>query len=151
MPGEELTNDESTWTHAVPASEDEETFLSDSFVPRLCNAYVYEKKGGETEVTLASRYGTFARFRADNVTPDGGLVENKAAISVGSRQLPQLWDYLSILHESEGGSLDYNFFKSPVTGMGGPNSVFVSELADQATEYNIGVHIYDNDWWEELQ
>jgi hypothetical protein len=117
----------------------------------LCNSYVYENQGGETDVGLVVGDRTLSgKFYADNVTPDGGLVENKAAIAVSSGELPQLSNYLAYLDEN-GGSLEYNFFRSPVTGMGGPNSVFASALADAATQHNIGVHIYDYDWWNELQ
>jgi len=148
---EQLTNDESTWTNAVPATEIEETFLSIKFVPKLCNAYVYEKQGGHAEVGLPASDGPYDRFYVDNMTPDGGIVENKAKTKVGGRRDSyQLSKYLAYLDEN-GGSLDYNFFKSPVTGMGGPDSVFASKLADAATKYDMGINIYDHDRWEELQ
>jgi len=151
LPAEQLTNDESTWTNAVPASEDDEHFLWDRYVPLLCDSYIYEKKGGRTQVRFPARHGPYDNFYVDNVTPGGGLNENKAAISVGSNHDSyQLSNYLAYLEEN-GGSLEYNFFKSPVTGMGGPNSVFRLKLADAATKYDMGIHIYDHDWWEELQ
>jgi len=89
-------------------------------------------------------------FFADNVTPDERLVENKASGRVNVADLPQLSRYLQYLDEN-GGSLDYNFFRSPVSGMGGPDPHFASTLADAATKYDIGIHVFDYDWWDELQ
>lgn len=117
----------------------------------MCDSYVYEKLGGRTQVGLPASDGPYDRFYADNVTPDGGLNENKAAVTVGGYKASyQLSNYLAYLDEN-GGSLEYNFFKSPITGMGGPNYVFASKLADAATKHDMGIHIYDHDWWEELQ
>ena len=47
--------------------------------------------------------------------------------------------------------MDYNFFRNPVSGMGGPTTKFVLALATAAIKYDIGVGVYDYDWWEELQ
>ena len=142
-----LTNDESTWTNALPASQSDQDLLTDHYVPRLCNAYIYEREGGQTEVTL---YVTGDSFRIDNVTTDSGLMENKASSNANVGELTQLSGYLRYLDEN-GGSLDYNFFRSPFSGMGGPDSQFASALADAATRYDLGIHVYDYDWWEELQ
>lgn len=90
------------------------------------------------------------KFYADNVTPNGRLVENKAAVLSGKAKLMQLENYLHYLDE-HGGSLDYNFFRNPIGSEVGPNSEFASIMADAATKYDMGVHIYDQDWWEELQ
>src|ERR1700730_15118185 len=73
-----LTDDESTWTNPVPASKADERWLMYTYVPRLFNAYVYEKLGGRTEVKLRIRrrdlrqrlWGSL-RFRADNKTRSG--------------------------------------------------------------------------------
>lgn len=135
----------------MPASEDDEHFLWDRYVPLLCDSYIFEKYGGRTQVRLPASHGPFDRCYVDNVTRDGDLHENKAAMSVGGYHASyQLSNYLAYLDEN-GGSLDYNFFKSPVTGMGGPDSVFAPKLADAATKYDMGINIYDHDWWEELQ
>jgi hypothetical protein len=141
---EELTNDESTWTNPVRANEDDELVLAKHYVPKLCNSYVNENQGGETEVRLSAGG---RRFIADNVTPDGGLVENKAALVSSGARL-QLWTYQSYLDEN-GGSLTYNFFRSPAGSRVGPTPQFASMLA--ATNYNVKVNYYDYDWWEELQ
>ena len=144
----DLTDDESTWTNAVLITEADQDLLTDHYVPRLCNAYIYEREGGDTEVSL---YAAGKGFFADNVTPNGDLIENKTASIVDStNSLSQLSTYLNYLDEN-GGSLDYNFFRNPHSGMGGPDSQFVSALADAAITHNVGIHIYDYDWWEELQ
>jgi len=132
----------------VPATAEDEELFTNKYVPRLCNSYVYEKQGGQTEVYLTDSEGGH-RFFADNLTPDGGLVENKAAIvSIGARN--QLGNYLRYLDEN-GGSLDYNFFNSPSGTKVGPTYSFASALADAATKYDIGIHIYGEGWWDTLQ
>jgi len=151
-----LTNDESTWTNPEPATkEDEDVFRS--YVPKLCNAYVYEKKGGKTEVPLRITNQWFGAlgwgdlvFAADNRTRHGGLVENKVCVASNGRQGRQLVWYLRYLKEN-GGSLDYNFFRNPAGGPVGPTYNFMKRFADGAKKYDAGIHIIDHDWWEELQ
>jgi hypothetical protein len=145
---EELTNDDSTWTNPVPATPEDEATLSREYVPYLCNSYVYEKEGGRTEVYLLDSAGR-PRVIPDNVLPNGRLVENKSGtVSTGERL--QLANYLRYLSEN-GGSLQYNFFLSPVSDRCGPTPQFASMLKDASASYSVGVHYYDYDWWEELQ
>lgn len=145
-----LTNDESTWINPVPANEDDGYFLTHEYLPRLCIAYIYENEGGETEVNLYAGDPRAPSLYVDNVTPDGCLVENKSTVVSAGRQLVQLRNYLRYL-DAHGGSLDYCFFRNPVSGMGGPTTKFALALAVAAKEYDVGVRVYDNDWWEELQ
>lgn len=123
--------------------------LSQEYVPGLCNAIIYERYGGETEVYLSIRAWDHSRVIADNVLPDGRLAENKSGIvSTGARL--QLDNYLDYLDE-HGGPLDYNFFLSPVSGKVGPTPQFASMLKAASLRHQVEVHIYDYDWWEELQ
>ncbi len=120
----------------------------------MCNAYVYEKEGGKTEVKLRVkvpyRWGAFV-FKVDNKTRKGGLVENKASVTRGGGSPKiQLLSYLRYLDEN-GGSLDYYYFRSPSGSPVGPTFRFALMLADAATKYDLGIRIIDNDWWEELQ
>jgi hypothetical protein len=151
-----LTNDESTWTNPVPATKKDEENLR-QYIPRLCNAYVYEKEGGQTEVPLRITNQWFGvlgwgdlTFWGDNRTRNGGLVENKASVASDGRQGIQLVWYLRYLKEN-GGSVDYNFFCNPAGGPVGPTYNFMKKLADGAKKYDVGIHIIDQDWWEELQ
>jgi len=144
----ELTNDESTWTTPVPATEEDEIVLGREYVPALCSSFVYEREGGKMEVYLSDSEGVH-RFIADNVLPSGGLVENKAGtVSTGARL--QLSNYLRYL-EQNGGSLDYNFFRSPVSGAFGPTPQFAAMLKHASRKHKVRVHYYEHDWWEELQ
>jgi hypothetical protein len=152
-----LTNDESTWTNPVSASKDDERKLR-SYLPRLCNAYIFEKEGGRTEVELRVKgrelghhiWGSLV-FKADNRTRNGRLVENKVAVANGGgRSLIQLTQYLRYL-EQNGGSLDYCFFSNPAGSLVGPTTKFALMLADAATKYDLGIRIVDHEWWEELQ
>ena len=143
---EEVTNDESTWTNPVPATQKEEKFFTNHYLPRWCNAFVYERWGGKTEVTLRTR-DPFWKIRIDNITSDGRLHENKAATVYDDTQL---WKYLLYLQEN-GGSLGYNFFRNPVGSPVGPRSKFASALKRAARKYDVGVNMLDYDWWEELQ
>jgi hypothetical protein len=143
-----LANDESTWTSPIRATQEDLDVLTNTYVPKLCNSYVYEKYGGRTNVYLSAGG---RNFYADNVTPHGRLVENKAAIlSGGGTAQMQLSNYLRYLDEN-GGSLEYNFFKNPTGSRVGPNSQFASTLADATMKYDIRVNIYNHDWWDELQ
>lgn len=146
----EFTDDESTWLEPVPVDEEDEYLFAHEYLPRLCNAYVYENEGGETEVNLYAGNSPVSGLYIDNVRPDGSFLENKATIVSAGRQLVQLESYLRYL-DKNGGTLDYNFFRNPVSGMGGPTTKFVLALAAAAIKYDIGVHVYDYDWWEELQ
>jgi hypothetical protein len=85
----------------------------------------------------------------DNVTPDGGLVENKACVVSSGGRL-QLSNYLAYLDE-HGGSLVYNFFRHSVGGDAGPTPQFATMLRDAATNRDVSIHFYNYDWWEELQ
>jgi hypothetical protein len=53
--------------------------------------------------------------------------------------------------KENGGSLDYNFFRNPAGCAVGPTYNLVRKLADGAIKYDVGIHIIDHDWWEELQ
>ena|SRR5437899_1136361 len=88
-----LTNNACTWTNALPSSQADQDILTDHYVPRLCNAYIYEREGGQTEVTLCV---TGDSFRIDNVTTDGGLMENKASSNVNIGELTQLSGYFAL-------------------------------------------------------
>lgn len=118
--------------------------LAKHYVPQLCNAFVFQKQGGKTEVVLHA--GMF-KFRIDNMTPDGGLVENKSGQS-GDKI--QLFKYLKYL-DSNGGSLTYNFFRSPLNENFGPSSSFASALKEASSRYVVRMNLYDYDWWEDLQ
>jgi hypothetical protein len=146
LPTKVLTNDESTWTNPVPATEDDEFLLSHHYVPALCSSFVYEREGGKMEVRLSDSEGS-SRFIADNVLPNGRLVENKSG-AVGTKV--QFRWYLRYLDE-HGGSLEYNFFRSPVSGKVGPSPQFATMLKKASRKYKIDIHFFDNDWWEELQ
>jgi len=113
----------------------------------LCNAYIFQKFGGSTAVTL--RAGD-DQFTVDNLLPEGGLVENKVRSVSGSRDEYQLKRYLQYMDE-KGGSLQYNFFRSPVGSKSGPSYPFALKLAEASMKYDVALHIIDGDWWEELQ
>ena len=72
------------------------------------------------------------------------------AIASDGRQGIQLRWYFRYLKKN-GGSLDYNFFRNPTGGPVGPNYKFASILADAAKKYDVGIHIINHNWWEELQ
>lgn len=87
-------------------------------------------------------------FVADNVLPDGRLVENKSGlVPIEARR--QFWNYVMHIQET-GGSLDLNFFRSPLTGKVGPTAPFASILNEASRRYKIDIHFFDYDWWEEL-
>jgi len=149
-----LTNDESTWTNLVPATFREQDFFDRKWVPALSDAYVFEKEGGETQVTLSfdNPYEGQFRTRVDNLAPGGRMSEDKVSAVPGTQQqLSQLSDYTSLLDENPGSALNYNFFLSPTYGRVGPGRVFADALANAMIRHNIGFHIYDHAWWEELQ
>ena len=130
----------------MPATQKEEKFFTNHYLPRWCNAFVYERWGGKTEVTLRTRDPLW-KIRIDNITSDGRLHENKAAKVSDDIQL---WKYLLYLKEN-GGSLSYNFFRNPVGSSVGPRSKFVSSIKRAMRKYDIDVNMLDYDWWEELQ
>ncbi len=120
----------------------------------MCDAYVWEKEGGETEVELhvkvPYRWGGSV-FTIDNRTLTGALRENKTAVAnAGGKASIQLENYLRYLDEN-GGSLDYYFFRGPAGSPGGPTFKFASMMAKAATKFDVGMRIIDHDWWEELQ
>jgi hypothetical protein len=86
----------------------------------------------------------------DNKPRKGRLIENKVCRVSCGRQGIQLKWYLRYLKKN-GGSLDYNFFRNPSGSPVGPSYKFACILADGAKKYDVGVHIIDWDWWEELQ
>jgi hypothetical protein len=88
-------------------------------------------------------------FIADNILSNGRLVENKSGlVSNGAER--QFRNYLWYLAEN-GGSFDYNFFRSPLTGKVGPTPQFASTLKEASRGFEINTHFFDYDWWEELQ
>jgi hypothetical protein len=89
-------------------------------------------------------------FRVDNRPRRGRLIENKVSVCSNGRQGTQLKWYLRYLKKN-GGSLDYNFFRNPTGRLVGPNYRFASMLVDAAKKYDVGIHIIDHEWWEELQ
>ena len=142
-----LTNDEVTWTNLVPAAPEEQQFFDRSYVPMLSQAYIHEKQGGATEVQIVDR-----ETWADNVDAKGGLNEDKTSVmSYGNQDRSQFRRYLEYLDENPGVSLEYNFFANPSHAAFGPYRPFADVLADAATRYDIGVHIFSEGWWEELQ
>ena len=128
-------------------THDDEHFFAQEFVSLLCNAYIFQKFGGRTEVTL---YAGDSRFTIDNLLPGGGLVENKVTSLSGWRAERQLKVYLRYVDEN-GGSLHYNFFRSPAGSKFVPSYPFALMLAEASMKFDLALHIIDWEWWEELQ
>ena len=81
----------------------------------------------------------------------GGIYEDKIGSVSGMTAHRQLGDILTFMDQNEGGSLDYSFFRSPITGKIGPTAGMASSLLDAAMRYDVGFHIYDYNWWEAYQ
>jgi len=58
--------------------------------------------------------------------------------------------YLRYVDEN-GGSLQYNFFTSPVGSKFGPSYPFALILAQASMKFDVAIHFIDREWWEELQ
>jgi len=87
-----LTNDESTWTSPVAATQADQDFLTTIMFPNYVTPTYTKKRAARPGKLVCGG----SRFFADNVTPDERLVENKASGRVNAADLPQLSRYLHI-------------------------------------------------------
>lgn len=133
-----LTNDESTWTNIVPATDEEQEFFDRSYVPMLSQAYIYEHEGGATEVEV-----TYGETWADNDVGNGGLNEDKTSlVSLSGQDKSQFKRYLAYLQDNPNAPLCYNFFASPSHDNFGPYGPFANALAEAAVIFDIRVQIH---------